>query len=95
MLCSLDRSRIIDCDETAIPGKRYRTIQEAIADTDNNDLSTNYDVIIVETGTYVIDGTNTPENGDRRTVSVHSNVTIIGRGNAIIEISNNVIRLCR
>ena len=47
------------------------------------ELSPNGGVVIVEQGTYVID-----EESD--TISIPSNVTLIGRGNVVIEVTENV-----
>ena len=49
-------------------------------------------VIIVERGTYTFDEEDDyPTNNNwRTTVYIPSNVTIIGRGNAVIEVNNNV-----
>ena len=86
MVSDFTKTIIIDGDETEIPGERYQTIQAAIADSQHNELSTNGGVIIVEQGTYTIDNSD-PNHG---TINVPSNVTIIGRGNAVIEVTSDV-----
>ncbi len=68
----------------------YRTIKEAADRLNGTYVYPNPPVpaipgtIIVESGTYIIDGNNTQQYGDRRTVEISSNVTLIGRGNAVI-----------
>jgi hypothetical protein len=80
---------IIDNTVDEIQGERYKWIQTAIDDDINTGLQTYGGTIIVERSTYIVDGTNTQPTGDRRTVSVPSNVAIISHG-ATIQVTADV-----
>lgn len=61
------------------PDPDFRTIKQGVTA-----LGSSGGVVIAEQGTYTINSSN-------NTVSVPSNVTIIGRGNAVIQVTNKSI----
>jgi len=63
------------------PDPDFRTIKQGI-----DELGGSGGVVIAEQGTYTLDDSDP----NHSTISVHSNVTIIGRGNAIIEVTASV-----
>ena len=77
-MSSFTKTKIVDCDG----GGDFSTIREATDYFINNNIG---GVIYVESGVYEIDGTNI--NGDKRTVIVPSNTTIIGRGNVEVRVT--------
>lgn len=79
-LSDFTRTIMVDGSATPIQGQRYLTMQAALADTQYNELQTKGGTIIVEAGTYTIDSI----------LSVPSNVTLIGRGNVVLTVPNNV-----
>ncbi len=71
---------IVDSDHIEEQGKYYQTIEKAAKYFRDNEIG---GVIIVESGTYIIDGT-----GYKTTVLIPKNVTIIGRGNVIVKVTD-------
>jgi hypothetical protein len=68
----------------------YRTIREAVDYLKGTDpIPPIPGTILVESGVYRIDGTITPLGVDQRTVEISSNITLIGRGNVVINLVNS------
>ena len=79
-MSSFTKTLIVDSDPNSTPD--YYTIKEAAAYLNSLDAG---GTIIVEQGTYNLD-----DIGNQKTIPVPSNVTIIGRGNAIIKVQANI-----
>ena len=73
-------TKTIIVDAAGGVGSNYTTIKEATQYFIDNEIG---GVIIVEQGIYDIDGT-----GNKITIPVPSNTTIIGRGNVVVRVTN-------
>jgi hypothetical protein len=75
-MSSFTKTIIVDRTASSYP----HTIREGV-----DQLPAQGGVVIVEAGEYEIDGTNSTE--DKRSVSIPSNVTLIGRGNVVVKVT--------
>jgi len=80
-MSSFTKTIIVDQNHVEVEGEYRQTINAAAYD-----LRTSGGRIIVEAGTYDIDGTDS----NKRTIAVYSNTTIVGNGNVVINVTADV-----